>query len=87
MSEPKQKPIKSYRRGALGVSIWRREVSGKDGTQVFYSATASRAYTDDDGETFKYSDSFNADDLPIVAALLNLAFTWIVAQESSAKEK
>ena len=85
MSEPKQKPINSYRRGALGVSIWRREANTKDGTQVFYSATASRAFTKDDGATFEYSDSFNADDLPTVAALLNLAFTWIVTQESNAK--
>ena len=80
MSEEKNKPVKQYRRGAIGVSIWKREIESPEGTQVFYSATASRAYTKDDGKTFVYSDSFDTDDLPKVAALLNLAFTWIVSQ-------
>jgi hypothetical protein len=81
MSDEKQKPVKQYRRGAVGVSIWRRETTTPEGQQVFYNATASRAFTRDDGKTFEYSDSFGADDLPTVAALLNLAFTWIVTQQ------
>jgi len=75
-TEPKQQPAKQFRAGALGVSVWKREHNG----EIFYNATASRAFTRDDGESFEYSDSFGRDDLPIVAALLNQAFSWIVAQ-------
>ena len=78
MSNEKQKPAKKFRAGAIGVSVWPREHQGK----VFYSATASRAFTKDDGKTFEYSDSFDRDDLPIVSALLNQAFSWIVAQQA-----
>lgn len=82
MSDPTKKPVKMYRRGAIAVSIWRKEVNTADGEKVFYAATPSRAYTDDDGKTFKYSDSFDCDDLPVAAALLNLAFAWIVTQQT-----
>lgn len=77
MSEVKNKPVKQYRRRGIGVSIWRREIQTQEGQQVFYSANASRAYTKDDGKTFEYTDNFDADDLPVVAQLFNLAFLWI----------
>jgi hypothetical protein len=80
MNEPKQKPVKQYRRRAIGVSIWKREVQTQEGTTVFYSATASRAYTKDEGKTFEYTDNFDADDLPVVASLLTLAFMWIASE-------
>lgn len=72
------KPVKQFRAGALSVSVFEREHDGK----TFYNATASRAYTKDDGKTWEYSDSFDRDDLPLVAALLNQAFSWIVAQQA-----
>lgn len=78
-TETKQKPAKTYRRGALSVSIWKREKQTADGVEVYYNTTAQRAYTKDDGATWEYSDSFGTDDLPTVAALLNLAFMWIVS--------
>jgi hypothetical protein len=74
--EKKQSPAKQFKAGALGVSVWEREAVGK----VFYAATANRAFTRDDGNTWEYSDSFNRDDLPVVAALMNQAFAWIVEQ-------
>lgn len=81
MSNEKQKPVKQFRAGAIGVSVWQREHQG----QTYYSASASRAYTKDDGKTFEYTDNFGRDELPVAASLLNLAFTWIVAQSSKAK--
>lgn len=78
----KPKPVKQYRRRAIGVSIWRKEVLVQGETQVFYSATASRAYTKDEGKTFEYSDSFDVDDLPVVATLMQLAFMWITNEQS-----
>jgi hypothetical protein len=80
--EAKQKPAKQFRRGAIGVSVWRREHNTPDGMKVFYNATPSRCFTKDDGKSFEYTDSFGTDDLPTVAALLNLAFMWICSKES-----
>lgn len=72
----KNKPAKVFRCGALSVSVWKRENNG----DIYFNATPQRAFTRDDGKTWEYSDSFNRDDLPIVAALLNQAFSFIVAQ-------
>ena len=49
---------------------------------MFYNATTGRAFTREDGKTFEYSDSFGTDDLPTVAALLNLAFARIVTHQT-----
>lgn len=83
MSEQtKEKPVKQLRAGALSVAVWRRR--GNDGT-VFFSATPSRCYKDNQ-ENWCYTDSFNRDDLPVVSCLMQQAFSWIVAQETKAKE-
>lgn len=82
MSEAKPKPARQFRCGALSVSVWRREHNG----DFFFSATAQRAYKDDKADAWKYSDSFNREDLPVVASLLNQAFSWIIAQETKANE-
>ena len=70
-SETKQKPAKQFRCGAVAVAVWRRDVNGK----VFYSATPSRGYTVDDGQTWVYTDNFGREELPVLAALLNQAFS------------
>lgn len=75
MSE-NNKPVKQFRAGAVNVSVFQREHNGTK----FYNATPSRAYTKDDGKTWEYSDSFDRDDLPVVASLLNQAFSFIVAE-------
>ena len=77
-------PLKQFKSGALGVSVWQRWHND----EVFYNATTSRAFLDkkDTSEsaegTWKYTDSFGRDDLPILAALLNQAFSFIVAQQT-----
>lgn len=78
MAETANQPIKQFKAGALSVSVWKREAADS----VFYNATPQRCFTRDDGKTFEYTDSFGRDDLPIVAALLNQAFSFIVAQQS-----
>jgi hypothetical protein len=85
MSEAKQKPVKQFRAGALGVSLWKREHNGES----FYNATPSRCYKDEkraEGEQWVYTDSFGRDDLPIISALMSEAFAWIVATEAEAKK-
>lgn len=89
MSEPTNKPTKQFHSGALSVGVWARGHNDK----TFYNATPQRAYLDkkdqsggDEG-TWKYTDSFSRDDLPIVAGLLAQAFAWIVMMEAKAKEQ
>jgi len=88
MATESNKPAKQFRSGALSVGVWAR----RHNDEVFYNATPQRAYLDkkdtsdgDDG-TWKYTDSFGRDDLPIIAALLTQAFAWIVMMEAKANE-
>ena len=74
--ETKNKPVKQFRCGAVGVSIFRREHNG----ETYYNATPSRAYTKDNGKTWQYSDSFSRDEMPAVSLLMSQAFSWVVAQ-------
>lgn len=79
----KQKPAATFRAGALSVSVWER----RHNDEVFYNATPQRAYLDekdtsgDSDGTWKYSDSFNRDDLPVIAQLMNAAFFWIINRQ------
>lgn len=75
-NETKVQPVAKFQAGAIGISVWRRDHNG----QTFYTTNAQRAYTKDDGKTWEHTDSFNRDDLPVVAALLNRAFEWIISQ-------
>ena len=71
MSQPAHK----IRFGNLQVTIWRN--TGENGP--WYSAVPSRSYKKGD-DAWAESDSLNAEDMPIMAALLNQAFSWIVKQ-------
>ena len=68
MSEQKQKPAANFKAGALSVSVWKR----MHNDEVFYNVTPQRAYLDKKDQsggpdgTWKYSDSYNRDDLPII---------------------
>jgi hypothetical protein len=63
------------------VSIWRKQ--GERGE--FYTANVQRAYTNDDGKSWEYSDSFGRDETLSAAELLRLAWIWIVKAEAQAK--
>ena len=81
MSQPAHK----VRFGNLSVTIW-RNISTEKGT-TWYSAVPNRSYKNGD-ETWKDSDSLNADDLLIMAELLRQAFSWITKQmQADAKAK
>lgn len=88
MNEEKSKPIKQFRSGAVMVSVWPRRHNEK----ISYNATPQRAYLDKKDlsggaeGTWKYTENMDRDNLPVVAALLNQAFSWMVAQEQKAFE-
>jgi hypothetical protein len=64
------KPVHKLRDGAIEVSIWRND--GEKGP--WYSVSHRRSYKQ--GEEWKESDSYGADDLLTLSKLLDLAHTW-----------
>ena len=72
--KPAQKPVHKIRSGAIEVTIWRNE--GKNG--FFYIVTMNRSYKKD--EEWKQADSFSAEDLLLLAKLLDQAHSWIISQ-------
>ena len=74
MSQPAHK----IRRGVLQVTIW-RNTSDKGN---WYSVIPSRGYKQGD-DAWKETDSLNADDLLLMAKLLDLADSWIMHQQAT----
>jgi hypothetical protein len=70
----KAKPAHKIRAGAIELAVWRNE--GEKGP--WFSVTMSRSYKQ--GEEWKQSDSFGADDLLLLAKLLDQAHSWIISQ-------
>lgn len=70
----KAKPAHKLRAGGIEVAIWRNE--GEKGP--WYSVTMSRSYKK--GEEWRQADSFAADDLLLLAKLLDQAHSWIISQ-------
>jgi hypothetical protein len=70
-------PAHKLRDGCLSVVIWRNtSTSG----QSYYSATPQRSYKAGD-DTWKESDSLNADDMLPMAELMREAYAWVKMQK------
>lgn len=70
--------VKSFRCGAVAVSVWKRQHEGK----TYFSATPSRSFQRDENAEWEYSDTLNYYDLPGCAQLLNMAFAWITVERA-----
>lgn len=83
MSQPAHK----LRDGCLSVIIWRNT---SHSGQTYYTANPVRSYKQGD-ETWKETDSLNADDLMAMAELIREAYAWIKMQKradaKAAKER
>jgi hypothetical protein len=66
------KPIKTFRHGAIGLSVWERR--GRNG--VFYDFTLSRSYKGGDGGT-SYTLTFREDNGEAIVRVVNDATAWI----------
>ena len=66
-----KKPAHSIRSRSVQAAIWRND--GKNGP--YYRVTFSRRYRD--GDTWKSTESFNADDLTELMLVTALALQWI----------
>ena len=70
-------PAHQLRDGCLQVVVWRNtSTEGK----TYYTANPQRSYKAGD-DTWKNSDSLNADDLLAMAELLREAYVWIKNQK------
>lgn len=67
----KPKPVHEVRLGRIKAAIWRNDTEAG----VRHNVTISRLYKD--GDSWKRSDSFGRQDLPLVAKVADLAHTWI----------
>ncbi len=76
-----QKPEKKFSCGPISASIWvnTKVVSGE--TVKFYSVTINKAYKE--GEEWKYTNSFNIEDLPKVALVATEAYKYIRLVENN----
>jgi hypothetical protein len=71
-------PAHRIRNGVLQITIWRNQGE----KSIWYSVVPSRSYKAGD-DTWKESDSLNADDLLPMAKLLDLADSWIIQQQQA----
>jgi len=70
------KPIRTFRAGAIGASVWER--TGKNGS--FCEFTLSRSYKNKDGES-AYSGSFRDYDAENIKAVLDGAIEYIRSRD------
>ena len=76
-----QKPIKTFRDGAVAASVWLRQSTAG----IFYDVTFSRSWKNDDTGTFGYSQSFSDYHLEPLAELAREAAMWIADQKANAQ--
>jgi hypothetical protein len=76
------KPVHEIRFGAIKAAIWENQTENG----VRYNVTISRLYKD--GDSWKRTESFGRDDLPLVAKVADTVHTWIFeqSQQASAQE-
>jgi len=69
------KPDKRFRCGSISASIWAEAKTINNEMVTLYSIKIDKAYKD--GEEWKHTSSFAADDLPKVALVANEAYKHI----------
>jgi hypothetical protein len=79
--EEVRSPVKVVRIDDVSLSVFRRNVKGRD----YYSVSLSRSYKDASG-TWRYSKSFDLDDLGKVVSLCQQADEYIRAELSVAEQ-
>lgn len=72
------KPVFEVRLGRVKAAVW----ANTSESGVWYSVVFSRIYKE--GDSWKRSESFSRDDLPLVAKLADRVHTWIYEQTGAA---
>ncbi len=75
------KPEKKFNCGSISASIWANTKVVNGETVKFYSVTINKAYKE--GDDWKYTNSFNIEDLPKVALVATDAYKYIRLVENN----
>lgn len=75
------KPIKTFREGNVGASVWLRQTKAG----VFYDVTFARSWKDELTGKMGYSQSFNDLSLGALARVAGEVDTWIAHQKANAE--
>ncbi len=79
------KPEKKFSCGSISASIWANNKTVSGDTVKFYSVTINKAYKE--GEEWKYTNSFNIEDLPKVALVANEAYKYVRLRENDSQKR
>jgi hypothetical protein len=77
------KPEKKFSCGSISASIWANTKVVNGETVNFYSVTINKAYKE--GEEWKYTNSFNIEDLPKVALVATEAYKYVRIRENDSQ--
>ena len=77
------KPEKRFKCGPISASIWADGKMVEGDIVKFYSVNITKAYLD--GDEWKHTTSFSAEDLPKVALLANEAYKYIRLSSSDSQ--
>ena len=69
------RPEKKFKCGPISASIWAEDKTLESGVVKFYSINITKAYKD--GDNWKNTNNFNAEDLPKIALVANEAYKYI----------
>ena len=78
------KPEKKFNCGSISASIWANTKVVNSETVKLYSVTMNKAYKE--GEEWKYTNSFNIEDLPKVALVANEAYKYVKLKSTDSDE-
>ena len=79
-----QKPEKKFNCGLISASIWANTKTVHGETVKFHSVTINKAFKE--GDEWKYTESFNIEDLPKVALVANEAYKYIRLKSTNPDE-
>ena len=78
------KPEKKFNCGPVSASIWAKTEKVEGETVKFYSVTITKVYKE--GKDWKYTNSFDIEDMPKVALVANEAYKYIRLKSKDSNE-
>ncbi len=75
-------PIKKFKVGTIGVSIWQNERETPNGTREFPSITIQKGFKDKEGN-WQNTSALNSGDLPKAILAMQKAYEYLVLKEQA----
>ena len=73
--------VRKFRAGQITATVWSNEKEFEGKKTVIESIQFSKSYSDDDGKTWKETNSLSKTDVPKAIAVLQLAYNSVVVKE------